>query len=373
MNRFLTGLLFSAACLSTPVSAQEDLDVIASGSSVLQRTEDPKTGLRVEPTDKGWEVWQGEMLLAGYLTDFSGTPAIYPLLGPGGKQMTRDYPFTDAGEFEKDDHIHHRSLWFNHGEVNEIDFWSTKKGCGKIVHVSGSAFIENGQAIIQTENDWLSESGKLILSDVRRWAFYESDGRHVIDFDVLLRATGGNVNFGDTKEGSFGIRIPGSMKVTADQGGIMINSDGETNLDAWGKSVPWVDYSGPVDGKTMGIAIHDHPSSFGYPARFHVRTYGLFAANPFGQFHFIGGEKRRGILLPHGKTMQLHYRVILHRGGLDAEVANQDSKAYANDPRPVLESSRAMPELPSGEEEAATDPSNESVETPEDGKAADES
>jgi len=35
-------------------------------------------------------------------------------------------------------------------------------------------------------------------------------------------------------------------------------------------------------GKTVGIAVFDHPSNPRHPTTWHVRDYGLFAANPLG-------------------------------------------------------------------------------------------
>ena len=42
----------------------------------------------------------------------------------------------------------------------------------------------------------------------------------------------------------------------------------------------------------MGIAILNHPASFRYPTYWHVRDYGLFAANPFGLHDFKWGENK---------------------------------------------------------------------------------
>jgi hypothetical protein len=252
--------------------------------------------------------------------------------------MTRQYPIEDALPTEKKDHQHHRSMWLTHGEVNEIDFWADEKNQGDTVHVSGTASVnENGAAVLVTQSNWISPEGDRVMSDTRRFAFYEDNERRVIDFDVLLKATDGDVHFGDTKEGSFGVRVAGTMKVDAKLGGVITSADGETDSDAWGKKSKWVDYSGPVDDETVGITIHDHPSSFGYPCHWHVRTYGLFAANPFGVFHFTGGKKTNGIVLKDGSEMRLNYRVVLHSGGLDAEVAEKDNADFANDPRPELE------------------------------------
>jgi hypothetical protein len=105
------------------------------------------------------------------------------------------------------------------------------------------------------------------------------------------------------------------MRVDAKTGGKIVNSDGRTNLDAWGRKAAWVDYYGPVDGQTVGIAIMNHPQSFRFPTFWHVRTYGLFAANPFGRREFPDGNKQDGTYtLPEGKSITLRYRVWLHKG-----------------------------------------------------------
>jgi hypothetical protein len=68
-----------------------------------------------------------------------------------------------------------------------------------------------------------------------------------------------------------------------------------------------------------------------------VRTYGLFAANPFGVSHFTGSDKTKGIVLTDGKQIRLNYRVVIYDGDFDPEVTAADSEQFANDPRPVIE------------------------------------
>lgn len=163
--------------------------------------------------------------------------------------------------------------------------------------------------------------------------FDAARGLRWIDFHAKVTATSDKVVFGDTKEGSFGVRVAGSMRVELEGGGRIVNSEGQTDKAAWGQRAPWVDYSGPVDGETVGIAILNHPKSFRYPTYWHVRTYGLFAANPFGLHNFLNSNKVDGSLtLAEGDSFEVFYRVILHAG--DAEDANiaAEFKRYAAAP-----------------------------------------
>lgn len=104
------------------------------------------------------------------------------------------------------------------------------------------------------------------------------------------------------------------MKVDAKLGGKIVNSEGQVDGKAWGRPAAWVDYHGPVGGDTVGIAILNHPSSFRFPTYWHVRTYGLFAANPFGLSDFPDTTKSGEYTLAKGEEITLRYRVLFHRG-----------------------------------------------------------
>ena len=71
-----------------------------------------------------------------------------------------------------------------------------------------------------------------------------------------------------------------------------------------------------MDDKIVGIAMFDHPQNPRHPTWWHVRDYGLFAANPFGQHDFEPGtEKGAGNLtVPAGKSITFRYRFYLHEG-----------------------------------------------------------
>mgnify|MGYP005842322367 FL=1 len=266
----------------------------------------------IERSDEKATVRLDGELFTEYLVASGSKPICWPILAPGGIHATRSYPMGQRPN-EKQDHIHHRSLWFTHGAVNGIDFWAEGKATsGKTVH---QRFVEAGADQIITENLWQGPDGTKVCNDRRTLRFGGNKDARWIDFDITITAAYGPVTFGDTKEGTFGVRMAETVKVDAKQGGRIINSDGKTDGEAWGKQASWVDYHGPADGRTIGIAIFNHPSSFRYPTYWHVRTYGLFAANPFGVRDFTANKQADGShTIPQGESISLRYRVYLHLG-----------------------------------------------------------
>jgi hypothetical protein len=250
-----------------------------------------------------------------YRTATGPKPILWPVIGPTGVEMTRSFPMKDVPG-EKPDHPHQRSIWFTHGSVNGVDFWSETAGHGSIAHREYlRTEANNKQAVISTRNDWIDARGKRICQDRRTLTFAAGNDWRSFDFDITLVASEGPVKFGDTKEGSMGIRIPTVMDVNSQKGGHIINSEGDTDNDAWGKPASWVDYYGTVAGRPVGIAFFNHPSSFRYPTRWHVRDYGLFAANPFGLKDFVGKDDVDGsYTLDDGGSITLRYRILLHEG-----------------------------------------------------------
>jgi hypothetical protein len=293
---------------------------------------------RLKVADGQIEILLGEKPFATYCATEASKPYFYPVLGPGGVPMTRAYPMAEV-EGEAKDHPHQRSLWFTHGNVNEYDFWASdplngeKPTFGKIREIERDLTTSGSVvAILRTKNEWLAPDGTKLLEDEREARFYSGEAPRVIDFAITLKAGAEPVTFGETKEGSFGLRVASSMDVNKKTGGRIINAEGITDTAAWGKASPWVDYTGPIAGKTMGVAILNHPSSFRYPTTWHVRDYGLFAANPFGYKDF-GIDKEGAYMIAAGESIRLAYRVILHEGTTEeAEIAKAFTR-YAEPPR----------------------------------------
>ena len=172
-----------------------------------------------------------------------------------------------------------------------------------------------------------------MCEDERQLTFGIAPDSRWIDFAIKIKASNGPLRFGDTKEGTFGVRVAAPIRVDAQQEGKIVNSRGQTNKEAWGKAAEWVDYHGRLDNRQVGVAILNHPSSFRHPTYWHVRTYGLFAANPFGLGSFLGSDSIDGShTMAEGESLSLRYRVIFHEGDHQTARIAEVYQSYAVEP-----------------------------------------
>lgn len=261
-------------------------------------------------------------------------PFFYPVIGPTGAGLTRNWPMGD-GPGEAHDHRHHKSLWYAHGDINGVDFWSEGERAGHTVHEDFLEIRSEGDVgVIKTRNRLVSREGETVATDVRTVRIYGRDGdARMLDFTVTIQASEGPVVMGDTKEGTMAIRLTPTMRLEGEVGqGHIRNSEGLRDNNTWGKRAAWCDYYGPVEGETVGVAIFDHPSNPRHPTWWHVRNYGLFAANPFGIHNFESKPEGTGdFKIPAGDEATFHYRFYFHRGDTEAARVAREYERYAND------------------------------------------
>ena len=313
-------LLGLGACLLVPglLDAARGTDRSALAAS----------GVQIEQQGGALAVKIDDELFFRYVYEAEHKPYCWPIIGPTGKRITRAFPMEQVSG-EAHDHPHQRSMWFTHGEVGGVDFWSEGRRAGRQVHRKFE-LAEGGAQFgrIRQINDWLAPDGRKICEDTRELKIYASKDPRIIDFRATVRASEGELVFGDTKEGSFGLRVATTMR--SDKQGRIVNSRGQTDRDAWGKPAEWVDYSGIVEGDMVGMTIMDHPSSFRHPTHWHVRTYGLFAANPFGLHDFYSDNSKDGSYrLEKGDSITFRYRIFLHTGDAEAAGVAEAYRRYA--------------------------------------------
>lgn len=265
-------------------------------------------------------------------------PYLWPLRAASGTYVTRMWPMENVQEeasIARPDHPHQRGLWFAHASVNGLDFWNiapidkppyNRPDRGKIVLEKMGA-IKSGKksGSIAATFDWNDHDGKTLLKEARTMTFYNDPKLRTVDFDIVLTAVQ-QVKFGDEKDGVFGLRLRPVLQEDKGTGHITNADGGEGEKQVWGKPSHWCDYSGEINGEKVGIAIFDNPAN-PRPSRWHVRGYGLFAANPFGQHAFDRTLPDGSVTLQPGQTLHYRYRMIIHPGDAKtADIAGQWAK-----------------------------------------------
>lgn len=267
-------------------------------------------------------------------------PFIHPLRSAQGTVVTRGFPMRKDIPGESTDHPHHRALYFAHGDINGIDFWSEAEFEEKAPvqignkQYSASQSLPHGRTVFSKLEEMkggpdsgrlratfhlVNPDGKVIAEETQAYTFRGDQSSRAIDCEFTLQGLGAAAKLGDTKEGTFAIRV---VKALEEPSGRMVNSEGKVGeKEIWGKRANWVDYSSTVEGEKLGIAIFDNPSNPKHPTYWHARGYGLFAVNPFGEHDFYNDPKRDGsITIQPGQSLTFRYRVFIHHG--DASDAN---------------------------------------------------
>jgi len=271
---------------------------------------------------------EGKAFTTYYFAPDSPKPYLHPLRSAQGTVVTRGWPMVKDIPGESHDHPHHRAMFFAHGDINGVDFWGEGQPSRASQTAQGqfysseelpkgrTVFRELEEAtgsIIRARFDLVGPDGKVMGEETQGYVFSGDESTRIIDCTFTLTASHGPLKIGDTKEGTFAIRVAKALEAPT---GHMLSSEGKIGeKEIWGKRADWVDYSGTVSGETLGIAIFDNPGNIKHPTYWHARGYGLFAVNPFGEHDFYNDPERDGsVTIQAGESLTLRYRVLIHHG-----------------------------------------------------------
>ncbi len=213
------------------------------------------------------------------------------------------------------DHPHHKGIWFAVDEINDIKFWMEDS---LVVVKSVKIEKESGEtATFRVVSEWLDKENHPLLEQT---TLITVTGNRLISYDATLKVVADKVHIGDTKEGMFAIRLAPKMPEKISKGPVT-TSEGVTGTNAaWGKPARWINYVGPVLGKNYAVTMMDS-SSNPWPSRYHVRDYGLFAANPFGDGAYTektdAPQPKHKRDLKRGDSLRFQYGLWVHDADSD--------------------------------------------------------
>ncbi len=273
--------------------------------------------VRIEPLAEcqfGFSIGQAEVA-RWHFSNLAPRPYFFPVNGPSGLSLTR------MGHPGAPNHDHHRSLWFAHSDLLGIDFWS--ESTASRIRQSQWYAIEDGpdSARIAFELLWTDghDPQPLIKQDVFATLRTVPPG-WTLELQSDFRSAADGVEFRQSNFGILGLRVAKSLSVVFG-GGKITGSDGaQGELELFGKSSRWIDYSGPIYTEPVttppvieGLTLIDHSSNPNYPAKWHVREDGWIGPS-------ISRDK--SILVPRERPLTYRYLLYIHSGDCDLTKIN---------------------------------------------------
>jgi len=250
----------------------------------------------------------------------SGTdrPAIRDLAAPGGVIVTRPCPPRPG--IDADDHATmHPGVWLGFSDLSGADPWRHKTAV-RFAGFDGEPAVTDGAATFTARIDYLDkpadgpdagvvcrERSTITIRDEA----IDGEAVRLLRWDAEL-APGGDAPlvFGDVEEMGLGVRL--ATPLAPGRGGRYLASHGgRDEAGVFGRAAAWVDASGTIDGREVGVTVIDLAGNPREPF-FHARDYGLVLANPFGRKAYGVEKPPRPLRLEPGETLRLRYAVLLH-------------------------------------------------------------
>ncbi|HEY7502014.1 MAG TPA: DUF6807 family protein [Vicinamibacterales bacterium] len=286
-------------------------------------------------------------------------PVLYPILTAKGSVVTRGFPL-EPRPGERVDHPHHVGLWFNHGDVNGLDFWNNsydipadrapKMGTIRHKRIVDTKSGPNGGELA-VEMDWVTPSGTPLVRESTRFLIRGSGDSRTIDRITTLTALDTKVVFRDNKEGVLGLRVTRALEQPADKPevftdasgkptavpvldnkgvtGMYTSSEGLKGDAVWGTRGRWCMLKGTIGSEPVTIAMLDHPSNPTAPTYWHARGYGLFSANVFGRQVFKPDQEELVVTLDPGKSITFRHRIVVLSSAATPDAIEREFRTFA--------------------------------------------
>ena len=246
-----------------------------------------------------------------YQDDEIWRPYFAHVRAPNGTQITRNHP---PQKDDLQDHaLLHPGIFLGFRDLSGHEYWHKK---AKVVV---GEFVEKpkggaGKGTFAVRNRYLSTDGQqTVCEEVCQYTIAVRPSGVLLIIDSTFTPGINSFSFGDSEEMGLGVRLATPIAVDSGKGGQITDSEGRINgSEVWGKQADWCDYSGTVDGQSVGVTLMPDPDNF-RRCWWHARDYGFLVANPFGRNAFTKKKKSK-VVVTRRQPLHLRFGVLLHDG-----------------------------------------------------------
>jgi hypothetical protein len=266
----------------------------------------------------------------------------HPVNSPSGERVSALAP---------DDHPHHRGMYLAWQDaefrqpipppttptgaafgwnITRADFWGWGVYAprdGRVIQNTGVKLLgaDANQARLEIRNDWTVAGSptarpRKMLDEVTEASVAERDGVYVIDLRFRLTAL---VDYYIAKQAfsgfNFQARKDGQSYYTNSAGTVTLRDPHYSTPELNWPPAPWYGYVITLgNGKTVGVAVLDHPSN--PPSTWH-NSRGLWMLNP-------NIAAIAPVVIKVDQPLTLRYRVVVHDGPTPASVVDKLSTEW---------------------------------------------
>ena len=301
------------------MSAQQVADIVA-WLMTQKKVGDPN-GFSFRDTPDQLELFFGNQQIATYLkrNPKLTRSALVNIQSPGGMPITRNFPprhpeDLDPGYRAEQGIIHpimHPGLWLSYGDVNGNDYWRLRARVLFDRYVTPPTGDKNSGKFTVRNLYKSEDKSRTVCTETVTYRFQRVPQGIALHIGATYQSNDKDFYFGDQEESGLAVRVASPIRVQGGNGTIL-NDRGEKNgAGVWGKQAKWMDYSGIVDERHVGVLIvpgEKNPR----PSWLHARDYGVVVVNPFSRQPKERREPYVKTWIKKGQPFRLSFAVLLY-------------------------------------------------------------
>jgi hypothetical protein len=235
---------------------------------------------------------------------------VYPFFAPSGANLLQEAP---------PDHPHQQGIFVGHDTLNGHNFWAM--GHSKFPWHSQQKKdhqieTDSSGITMRLKLTWTTIDGKPLLDEERVVRFECWEKFHFLEISSTWIAAHEDLDIAKTKESGICMHVHNQLEPYWN--GCLLSSDGKVNeKEIFDTKSKWIDVSGKVDGKEVGIVFMPHPSQEQVP--WFVRDYGLQSYNP---------NRLESKMLKKGNQINLRVGFATYDGKSDGSQAGEAWTRY---------------------------------------------